>query len=327
MHLQKSKLETIINKIEEYNTIVVFRHQAPDFDALGTQFGLTNWLRTNFPNKRIYAVGTSNVVLGNNLFPDNDVVSDEELSKEPYLSIVLDTSNASRISDERWNKGGYIIKIDHHPQGDNYGNLNLVRTSAAAASELVYAVISSKTFKKYKIDENAARFIMAGIVGDTGRFQFSSTTTYTLKAASELLKRNFNLQKDVYVPMYNKDLKDLEINKKILNNYGISKHGVAYYHLSSETLKELGLDSDEGKAYLHLFATYDQILVWCAFCQDERSNTWRGSLRSRDIVINKIAGNHNGGGHACASGCRMDTYEETLQVVEELDKYLEELGY
>ena len=37
-------MKIILDKIENASTICVFRHQSPDPDALGSQFGLVNWI-------------------------------------------------------------------------------------------------------------------------------------------------------------------------------------------------------------------------------------------------------------------------------------------
>ena len=61
--------------------------------------------------------------------PDNDY--------EGALVIVTDTANTPRIDDDRYDKGDFLIKIDHHPNDDAYGDLLLVDTSASSASEIV----------------------------------------------------------------------------------------------------------------------------------------------------------------------------------------------
>lgn len=322
MRIMTKLANEILENIKHYDRIVVFRHVSPDFDALGSQFGLTYWLQDNFPEKTIYAPGHSFTEVGKNLFPANDEVSDEELKKAPFLAIVVDTANSKRVSDERYTWADKIIKIDHHPQGEFYGDINLVKPEAGAAAELIYALLRTKPFKGYKIPDRSARYFYVGIVGDTGRFQYSNATSFTIRCASELVKYNFNPQKEVYYPIYNKPIEDFAAIRTVMNNYRLSPDGVAYYHLSSDELKELKLDSDDGKAYLYLFNYCDDILVWCAFCQDERSGDWRASLRSRDITVNEVAARHNGGGHRVAAGARPKTYEETLQMVEELGEVI-----
>ena len=49
----------ILQLIEEYDTITIFRHQRPDCDASGSQFGLKQWINDNYPEKKVYALGKS----------------------------------------------------------------------------------------------------------------------------------------------------------------------------------------------------------------------------------------------------------------------------
>ena len=320
MRLKKADLILLRQKIEEFQQIVVFRHEAPDFDAHGSQFGLYFWLKHNFPNKDIYAPGESNAIVGKGLYPNNDKISDEVLFSKPFLAIILDTSISKRISDKRYQNAAYKIKIDHHPQEEAYGDLNIVNTDAAATCELLYKIISSPVFKPYKLEKESAKFLYSGLVGDSGRFQNSSTTPYSLYVGSKLLKYGFDLQNGVYMALYGKTLRDFKVMQRVLGNYQISPKGVAYFHLSAKDLQELNLDSDEGKIYLYLFSYCEEVKVWICFCEDARTNDWRASIRSRDIVINKVAAQYGGGGHKVAAGARPQTYEDTLKLVEDIGK-------
>ena len=49
----KKEYALVLKKIKEYDEIAIFRHIRPDFDALGTQFGLATWIKDNFPNKTV----------------------------------------------------------------------------------------------------------------------------------------------------------------------------------------------------------------------------------------------------------------------------------
>ena len=104
-------MERIFALIAQYDTITLFRHQAADCDALGAQFGLKQWIQEHYPDKQVYALGTSLGSHGKD-FPPIDAVSDEIITCS--LAIILDTANAQRIDDERWRKAAYKIKIDHH---------------------------------------------------------------------------------------------------------------------------------------------------------------------------------------------------------------------
>ena len=171
MHLKRKDLEELLLRILSYQRIIVFRHEAPDYDAHGSQFGFAFWLKHNFPDKEIFTLGDANVIVGKHLYPKTDIVSDEEIKAKPFLAIVLDTSVSHRISDKRYQLADYVIKIDHHPQEEAYGNLNIVTTHAAATCELLYKIVSHPIFKAYSLEKESAKFLYSGLVGDNVRFQ------------------------------------------------------------------------------------------------------------------------------------------------------------
>ncbi len=104
------------------------------------------------------------------------------------LVIVTDTADTPRISDSRFNQGKMLIKIDHHPNDDAYGDLVWVDNQASSASELIYDLIAASD-GVLTLSDKAARLLYAGIVGDTGRFLFNNTTPHTLQVAAELIKK------------------------------------------------------------------------------------------------------------------------------------------
>ena len=50
-------INAILNKIKEYDTIIIHRHIRPDGDCIGSQRALKEAIQLNFPNKMVYAVG------------------------------------------------------------------------------------------------------------------------------------------------------------------------------------------------------------------------------------------------------------------------------
>ncbi len=93
------------------------------------------------------------------------------------LVIVTDTANTERVDDQRYTKGKMVIKIDHHPNDDAYGDLLWVDTTASSCSEMIYELFEEgHNAANWSLSSAAARLLFAGIVGDTGRFQFPSTT-------------------------------------------------------------------------------------------------------------------------------------------------------
>ena len=157
----KAQIAGMEKAIRQYDKIAIFRHIMPDFDALGTQLGLYHFIKDNFPEKDIKILGDNHVTFTPRLFPEMDRIPDSWFD-EPFLAIIVDVSNKSRIADPRFEKGETIIKVDHHPNVEEFANINVVDTSMAAASELMVALLLN--FKhKYVLSEKSASNFYVGI--------------------------------------------------------------------------------------------------------------------------------------------------------------------
>lgn len=163
----------IIQTIKKYETIIIHRHVRPDPDALGSQCGLKAIIQATFPGKRVYAVGEEDESF--HFLARMDDISDDVY--EGALVIVCDTANTGRISDSRYDLGEQLIKIDHHPDHDEYGDIRWVNTGASSTSEMIYELYLTGKESGFLFNKAAARLIYAGIVGDTGRFYFQVQKT------------------------------------------------------------------------------------------------------------------------------------------------------
>ncbi|MFC7320328.1 DHH family phosphoesterase [Halobacillus campisalis] len=305
--------------INNFDTIIIHRHVRPDPDAYGSQGGLAELIRHNYPHKKVYVTGKSEESL-------RFLLEMDELEDDHYrgaLVIVCDTANQARIDDQRYSEGSLLIKIDHHPDVDGYGDINWVDTTSSSTCEMIFQLF--KQNKKLELNNKAARLLYAGIVGDTGRFLFPSTTKATLKAAAELVTYDFN-RPDLYDNMYSTPLKVAKLKGYVLQNFTVNPEGYSTIRLSKEVLEEYDVTSTETSALVGLLGDIEGILAWAFFVEEE--DTIRVRLRSKGPVINGIAANHNGGGHPMASGASAETWEETEVIANELRevcvKYSEE---
>lgn len=316
----KDGAKLLKEKIEEFDTIVIFRHQSPDFDAFGSQLGLKTWILDNYPNKNVYAVGHNHVVFTHAIYPEMDIVDLSELG-DNFLAVVCDTGDTKRIDDDRYKNARFVIKFDHHPPRELYGHANFIIDELSSCAELMTSVLTHSTFKGYKLSKLAAKYLFSGIVGDSGRFQYPSTTSSTFKAAAKLIDTGIDMQKEVYQPMYLKHIKDLEVSKYLLNNYMLSESKkVAFYFMDDEHQKLFDINVDRGKENLGFFANYKEIEIWVSFTEDVENNNWRASVRSREVGINGVCEKYRGGGHLNASGARVINKDEALEMIKDLDK-------
>ena len=148
---------------------------------------------------------------------------------------MLCRSNTSRIADPRWKKAKFKIKIDHHPKVEEYGKISIVNTAGCAAAENIVNVILN--FKgKYVFSKEAASYFYIGLAGDSGRFQYASTSKHSFAIAGFLLDCGIQIT-DLYQAMYMKELSDLDVMAYILTHFSVSEKGVAYYILDKKTLE------------------------------------------------------------------------------------------
>src|SRR5699024_4259197 len=238
-------------------------------------------LKLKFPNKNIFAVGESEPSL--DFIGTFDEVTDEQY--QYALVIVCDTANAPRISDERFNKGNFLIKIDHHPAVDQYGDINYVNAQASSTSEIIFDFIEHFNDTKV-INVSVARLLYIGIVGDTGRFLFNNTTPHTLEVASQLLKYPFDHQKELN-KLGEKDPKLLPFQGYVLQHFDLNEKGFCKVKITKDILEQFDIAANEASLFVNAIADIQGLKIW-VFAVDEGSEI-RCRIRSKDVVINDIA--------------------------------------
>ncbi|MED3622729.1 bifunctional oligoribonuclease/PAP phosphatase NrnA [Bacillus thermocopriae] len=303
--------EKILEKIKQYETIIIHRHVRPDPDAYGSQGGLAAILKESFPEKNIYAVGQEEPTL--HYMRRLDTIEDEVY--KGALVIVCDTANAERICDKRYSLGDMLIKIDHHPNEDPYGDLLWVDTDASSCSEMIYEFYLFGKEHGLKMNDEAARLLFAGIVGDTGRFLFPSTTEKTFSYAGELIHYNFS-RPELFNKMYELPPNIIKLKGYILQNFELQENGVGCVTLTKELLEEYNARPAEASLLVGILSDVKGIKAWVFFIEED--DQIRVRLRSKGPVINTVARKFNGGGHPLASGASIYSWDDVKDVLREL---------
>jgi len=309
--------EEILATIKAFDRIIIHRHQRPDPDALGSQVGLAEILRASFPEKEIYQVGGP--VEGLDYLALMQTIPDDLY--KGALVIVTDTANAPRVSDQRYDQGAKLIKIDHHPNDEPYGELVWVNTNASSCSEMI--VSFWQMFQnELTMTQEAARLLYAGIVGDTGRFLYPATTATTLRLAAELLDYGFD------APKINRQLDQVSrsvarLSGYVYENIEIDEIGAGKVILSQELQQRFGVVDSETSAVVSLPGKIDEVLAWAIFVE-QPEGYYRVRMRSKGPVINEIAKRHHGGGHPLASGANAKDLEEVAVIYQEIQAAIKE---
>lgn len=310
--MSKKLCKKIYKLIKKYDSIVIARHVGPDPDALGSQLALKESILATFPNKKVYAIGHPASKF--KYIGDLDGIDEEIMSKS--LLIVTDTPNKSRI-DGLVGNPMYSIKIDHHPYVEKICDLEWIDASSCSAAQMVMELIFNTGLK---MNKEVASKLYIGVVADTNRFLFSYTSSKTFALISKLIKETDFDFVSVYNNLYLRPLKEIKFEGFISNNMIITDNGFAYLKITQDILDQYDVDAATAGNMVNNFNYIEEVVAWALFSVDKSNgNTIRGSIRSRGPIINEVASNFGGGGHAMASGVRLKSFDEVDDLIKFLD--------
>lgn len=303
----------LLDLIHNFNVIIIHRHGRPDGDALGSQQGLKEILKDNFPEKEVYAVGDS--LSRYDFMGEMDTIEDSKYEKA--LTIILDCSEKSLISDIRYANGMKMIKIDHHIKRESFGDLEIVDDSYESCCGLVTYLVEKL---KLKINKKAAEYLYTGMVTDSGRFRFDSTTSRTFMLASKLMESGIDILK-IYNNLYLDDFSLVLLRAKYVLKMKFTKNNVAYIITTKKELDDLNVDVfTVSRSMVNTMAGIKDVDIWVNFTEDEANNGVIVEIRSNKYNINPIAVKYGGGGHAKASGATVASFEIAEKVLNDLDE-------
>ena len=312
---QKETMQKILDKIKEYDKIIITRHVRPDGDAIGSSRGLAAMLRLSFPDKKIYVQTEDKSDYLAFLGPDDDRIADSEY--DGALLIVTDTATMDRISNSRVDLAKEIIKIDHHINIKPYGDLSWVEDERSSCCEMI--AFFYETFKgTLKLDKEAATYIYCGLVTDSGRFRYEATTGDTLRIGGMLLDFGVDIE-TLYAHLYLEDYSQLKFQAYVLEHMKTTKNGLVYLHVDKKMQKKFALTSEQASEAISYLKFIKNCIAQLAFI-DMPDGTVRVRLRSRFMTINELAEKYGGGGHQCTCGATLHNKKEISAMIADGDK-------
>ncbi len=301
----------ILKQIREAKTIIIHRHARPDGDALGSQIGLKEAIKNTFPRKEVYAVGDTTSKY--DFIGEMDEVSDEKY--QDAVVFVLDSSEQSLISDERYKKGKTLIKIDHHIAKESFGDIELVDSSYESCCGLVAYLVERIHLK---LTNYGAKCLFTGMVTDSGRFRYDSTTSKTFEIASKLMKYDFSIT-DIYNNLYLDTLEMVKLRAEFTLKFKLTEQNVAYIKTTQDEIQKAGVDIFSiSRNMVNTMAGIKGIDIWVNFTEDKDGSVVC-EIRSSKYNINPIAVKYGGGGHKAASGATLKNFDEADMLLNDLN--------
>ena len=304
--------------LKKYDTVIIHRHTNPDGDAMGSQIGLKNLLLDNFPEKKVYVVGDG---AGRFSFMDGSVM--DEISDETYrgaVAVILDSAEHSLVSDDRYTLAEKTLRIDHHIFCEKFADVEIVETAYESCAGLVTHLAREWGLT---INTSAAKALFTGIVTDSGRFRYDSTTPRTFSDAAFLLEKGFN-PTEIYDKLYVDDFSMIKMRAGFVLDIRFTKNNVAYIYSDRKKVVGLGVsDFTVSRGMVNVMAEIRGVDVWVNITEST-DGTVLAELRSRNLDINKIAVKYGGGGHLKASGASLKDKAQAMEMLADLDKLVGE---
>ncbi|GCE63299.1 bifunctional oligoribonuclease and PAP phosphatase NrnA [Candidatus Mycoplasma haematohominis] len=300
------------NLVLQFDHIIVFHHNNPDGDCLGSSFGLQGIIHANYPNKRVYVVGSNPNQLYSWMTMKFDNLINYDFDFSNAMAIILDVGQSSRIDcfDKFFRNSrvsfGAVVKIDHHDSVSDF-HVDLCWDDPTYASTCCQIVQLSE-FYGWKMPPKAATFLYMGICSDSLRFSIDSVVPRTLILAAKTWRNGAN-----YVDIHRR-LKSRSWEQIQLSNYLISKaiktEDVIYGIVTLQDMQKF--KTTHVKSMVNVYEHIDDCWIWMLMVE-QPNDIFEVSIRSLNASAKDLATKYGGGGHENAAGCRI-----TLDQIQDL---------
>lgn len=279
-------------------------HVNPDPDALGSMLGLSNHLRAqgtrtvcSFPNEPFDPPRWTTMLPGTEA-----LVPPKEFPRQPEVMVTCDVASMDRLAmlAPAAVRATTLIWIDHHVSNDGLGTIPLIDPSASSTSEMVWRLIHRLPGEP---SIETATCLYAGIVTDTGRFQYQAVTPETLRVGAELREFPFEHTRLVQALYEDNSLPYLRLLGLALERATLEADAdLVWSYLTQADLGSAGVHPGETDDVIDVVRTAREADV-AAVIKQQRDGRFKVSLRSRgghDVA--GVASSFGGGGHRLASG-------------------------
>ncbi len=325
----KNDIKRLRQLVDYANSIVITAHMTPDGDAIGSALGLCHVLGNlgkdakvvvpDRPNQQLKFLPGFRYIETFSVNPDFAAA----LMQSADLIFCLDYNEPARIdrmAPALEAATAQKVLIDHHLHPADFCQIMISRPVMSSTCELLFNVLCAMELFD-AIDRQAAECILAGMMTDTGNFNYNANNPDTYRIVAHLLEKGVNRDR------LSKLLFDtFTLDSMRLNAYAIYEKmkvwedkGAALITLDRDELNRLGYKRGYTEGLVNKPLAIEKVQYSIYLRQED--GYVKVSMRSKgDFPCNVICREHfNGGGHLNASGGEFyGTMEQCVAVVESL---------
>lgn len=317
--------EKIIKLLSDAGNISIYSHINTDCDAMGSSLALK--LALQQLGKHVDVYSNSNFPTNFKFYGEHIAMLNKKTCDKYDLCVCLDTPNEGRLGKYKFTyrkNVKNVIVIDHHTlSNEKFGRFSYV-LEASSTCEILYGVLK----KLYiSFDKDICRFLLSGILTDTGKFSHS-VTPKTIRIVSKLLHFGGLDMESLTTPLFNSmSYSSFEMLKKLYERIEFySDNKFALVMFKRQDFIDTGTTLDDTNAFPDLPLQLESVQFAILASEDDKGY-FRVSFRSKgEISARSVAETFGGGGHPNASGCKIfGSYEDVKQQL--IDSTINVLGW
>lgn len=314
-------IETLAAKLKKETRVALFCHVRPDGDSLGSAAALKLALEKTGVKAEVYCADA--VPERFYFLPELKKVIGS-LSGEYSAFVAIDCAEIFRLGDFAVNFAAHknTYSVDHHVSNTRFAKYNYV-SETAANCENIRGLIGALGVSP---DREIAELLLMGIVTDTGNFRHKNVTAETLVNAAEMLSCGADLNKIVYEMFTAQSAERAKLFGETMSRIRYFAEGrIAVATVRKTDFAATGASPDETEGFIDFVMGIRGVEVGACVMETEK-NAYKVSFRSKSADVNGVASTFGGGGHALASGCRIQgDYEEVIdKITVAIKRYLPE---
>lgn len=282
--------------------ILILCHRNPDGDTLGSGCGLCRALRSMGKRARILV---SDPIPQKMQYLAEDCGGDFE----PRTIVSTDIADEQLFGDALEPYRGRVqLAIDHHPSNSRFAERIFLDPSAAATTELVFAVVQELGVP---LTADIADCLYTGLATDTGCFKYANTTAEAHRMAADFMECGIPCE------MINRTMFDVksrarvELERLALDSMTFYFQGrCAIMIITNDMVEQSGACENDMEGLAPIPRQIEGVWVGVTLRQKPDGN-FKVSVRTGNHAdAADICGRLGGGGHVRAAGCAMNRTAE-----------------
>ena len=299
--------------LKERNGFAIITHSGPDGDTVGSAAALCLGLRK---------LGKTAHVVENAQLPKKFQHLLENLAKPAAengdILISVDTASAKMVSEDVGELANAIdLRIDHHGSGTPFAAFELVDSTAAACSEIIFDLLG---LLGVEMDVSIANALYTAVSTDTGCFRYANTTSRSFALASACAAVSPDIFKINQTLFDTVTLGRLRLEGWVTAHMELLREGqIAICAIPAELQEELGLADEDMKNIAGFLRSIEGVKMAATVRQDTEGHTGLSVRAVPGWDAAAICAKFGGGGHKGAAGASLQnvTLTEAMEALKE----------